>query len=160
MLDVNKANAHGTGEGSYTPGLMAAANITSPELSSKVGMLEGELREISAELASSIKREMELEDMIESLQENGPLNHRTSDYFSDSSSSVRVPDVPKLDAIERVKRRSEQEKAQLKVSLSQKWQDERAKRKALESHVQLLEEQVAQVSCLVRDVKGIILTSL
>lgn len=124
-----------------------------PDLSTKVGQLEGELREISSELACSIRREMELEDMVERLQLEAGQGHnfddRTSDYFSDSgTSSVRCPlneMGSKSDDIEKVKRRSEQERAQLKVDLSQRWQEEISRRKALESHVQLLEEQVQQV---------------
>lgn len=131
----------------FTPGFPAPSPASDPELIAKINLLETELREISTELAGSIKREMDLEDLVEGLQENSPVaitNNRTSDYYSDSSGSVRFGiDSNKIEEIERVKRRSEQERAQLKVSLSQKWQDERSKRKALEAHVQLLEEQVA-----------------
>lgn len=121
------------------------------DLATKVGQLEGELREISCELASSIKREMELEDLVEKLQSEAVgLNDdtRTSDYYSDSSaSSLRYAGAGgalKVEDFEKVKRQSEQERAQLRVDLSQKWQDERARRKVLESHVQLLEGQVTQ----------------
>ena len=135
----------------YTPGFLAPAPSSDGDLAAKVSLLESELKEISAELASSIKREMDLEDMVETLQlEGNPVNNnsnnnRTSDYYSDSSSSGLNIAPSKKEDIELLKRRSEQERAQLKVSLSQKWQDERSKRKALESHVSLLEEQLSQV---------------
>lgn len=121
------------------------------ELSAKVGQLEGELREISSELASSIRREMELEDLVEKLQlevsQGSDASNRTSDYFSDSGiGSLRAvgDGRNKNDDIEKIKRNSEQQRAQLKIDLSLKWQNERSRRKELESHVQLLEEQVSR----------------
>jgi hypothetical protein len=121
------------------------------ELSAKVGQLEGELREISSELAGSIRREMELEDLVEKLQlevsQGSDASNRTSDYFSDSGiGSLRVVSDGrnKNDDIEKIKRDSEQQRAQLKIDLSLKWQNERSRRKELESHVQLLEEQVSR----------------
>lgn len=116
-------------------------------------MMDAELREISAELAASIRREMDLEDMVERLQLEGGDNRRTSDYFSDSGySSVKYPSSElgsSVDDIEKWKRKLDQEKAQLKVDLSQKWQDERTRRMKYESHVQILEDQVAHVSLVV-----------
>lgn len=115
-------------------------------IASKLSDLENELREISSELAGSIRREMELEDLVERLQLEGPeTNRRTSDYFSDSgTSSVRyAPD--RSEDIEKIRRAAEQERAQLKVELSQKLQEERMQRTASESHVQILENQVQQV---------------
>jgi hypothetical protein len=115
---------------------------------SKMADLENELREISSELAGSIRREMDLEDLVERLQLEGPdSNRRTSDYFSDSgTSSVRyASDAGKSEDIEKIRRAAEQERAQLKVELSQKLQEERSKRTASESHVQILESQVQQV---------------
>lgn len=125
----------------------------SPDLTSKVGQLENELREISSELAGSIRREMELEDLVERLQLDASAatdaNRRTSDYFSDSgTSSVKYPltdSGSRVEDVEKIKRAAEQERAQLKVELSQKWQEERSRRHAFESHVQLLEGQVQQV---------------
>jgi hypothetical protein len=119
-----------------------------------VSELENELREISSELAGSIRREMELEDMVETLQLGSGLrsdtNDRTSDYFSDSGTNS-VNSQPsdsgsgRIEDIEKVKRASEQERAQLKVEFSQRWLEERTRRLAFESHVQLLESQVQQV---------------
>ncbi|KAJ5985329.1 hypothetical protein N7522_012525 [Penicillium canescens] len=115
---------------------------------SKMADLENELREISSELAGSIRREMELEDLVERLQLEGPdSNRRTSDYFSDSgTSSVRyASDAGRTEDIEKIRRAAEQERAQLKLDLSQKLQEERSKRTASESHVQILETQVQQL---------------
>ncbi|CAG8216166.1 unnamed protein product [Penicillium olsonii] len=115
---------------------------------SKMADIENELRDISAELAGSIRREMDLEDLVERLQSEGPdANRRTSDYFSDSgTSSVRyASDAGKSEDIEKIRRAGEQERAQLKVELSQKLQEERSKRLASESHVQILESQVQQL---------------
>lgn len=121
----------------------------SRDLSSTVADLEKELREVSAELAGSIRREMELEDLVERLQQEVKGERRSSDYFSDysgSSSIIRsASDGAKSEDIDKVKRMAEQERAQLKVELSQRWQEERSKRMACESHVQILENQVQQV---------------
>lgn len=110
--------------------------------------IENELREITIELARSIGREIDLEDLVERLQSEGPdVNRRTSDYFSDSgTSSIRYASDPgKSEEIEKIRRAAAQERAQLKVDLSQKLQDERSQRLASESHVQILESQVQQV---------------
>ena len=92
---------------------------------------------------------MELEDLIERFQTEGPeTNRRTSDYFSDSgTSSVRIAsDAGRMEEdIGKIRRAAEQERAQLKVELSQKLQEERLKRTTSESHVQILENQVQQV---------------
>ncbi|CEJ58897.1 hypothetical protein PMG11_07542 [Penicillium brasilianum] len=113
---------------------------------SKLADLENELREISSELAGSIRREMELEDLIERFQTEGPeVNRRTSDYFSDSgTSSIRYgPD--RHEDIEKIRRGAEQERAQLKAEFSLRLQEERVQRAASESHVQILENQVQQL---------------
>ncbi|ETN42080.1 uncharacterized protein HMPREF1541_04019 [Cyphellophora europaea CBS 101466] len=115
----------------------------------RAAVLEAELREISKELAGSIKREMDLEDVVERLQSEIPLSgvpaDRTSDYFSDSgTSSIRPPtsEYSPKEEIERTKRESEQQRAQLKVEFSQKWQREVATRKAMESHLQFMEQRL------------------
>ncbi len=149
-LDTAKANHAAPQNGNFGGPLVQHAKSDS-ELSTKVGQLEGELREISAELAGSIRREMELEDLVEKLQlqleQGSDGSNRTSDYFSDSGISAlrSVGDSRnKQDDVGKIKRDSEQQRAQLKVDLSQKWQDERSRRKELESHVQLLEDQVTR----------------
>ncbi|KAL8736283.1 MAG: hypothetical protein Q9166_000438 [cf. Caloplaca sp. 2 TL-2023] len=125
-----------------------------PAMSVQVADMEEELRDISAELAGSIRRELELEDMVDRLQyeaQQGPeLGRRTSDYFSDSgTSSIRYPlsDVSggKGDDHAKLKRASEQEKARYKLDMSNKLQDERARRKALELHIQQLGSQVQHI---------------
>ena len=125
--------------------------LSNSDATTKCIQLEAELRDISVELANSIKREMDLEDLVERLQTEGPSMNReidrTSDYFSDSGTSSIRPSTsegnPK-EEIQRIKRESEQLRAQLKVEMSQKWQAERSSRQALESHVQLLEQKLSQ----------------
>ncbi|KAE8549376.1 hypothetical protein EYB25_007897 [Talaromyces marneffei] len=129
--------------------LSGPASGSNADFMNKISELEAELREISSELAGSIRREMELEDLVErfQLESHNDANRRTSDYFSDSgmSGSIRTgTDGGKVEDIERIKRAAEQERAQLKVELSQKWQEERSRRAACESHVQILENQVQQ----------------
>ncbi|OKL59760.1 hypothetical protein UA08_04504 [Talaromyces atroroseus] len=147
---ISENNIHGF---PMPPGHSASISLPSSssgnvDLMNKISDLEAELREISSELAGSIRREMELEDLVErfQLESHNDVNRRTSDYFSDSgTSSIRMgTDGGKVDDIERIKRAAEQERAQLKVELSQRWQEERSRRTACESHVQILESQVQQ----------------
>lgn len=113
--------------------------------------METELKDISAELAASIRREMDLEDLVERLQLEA-LNpsgngKRTSDYFSDSgTSSVRYgePDS-KAEELDRMLRKTEQDKAQMKLELTDKIQDERQRRKFFENQVRILEDKASQV---------------
>ncbi|OOG01026.1 hypothetical protein ASPCADRAFT_202882 [Aspergillus carbonarius ITEM 5010] len=130
---------------------LSSGSILDSKSTALVTELENELREISSELAGSIRREMELEDLVERLQSDVPLdtpNRRTSDYFSDSgSSSIRYAyeSGGRIEDIEKYKRTAEQERAQIKVDLSQKLQEERSRRAASEAHVQILESQVHQL---------------
>ncbi|KAI9670586.1 MAG: hypothetical protein M1831_005806 [Alyxoria varia] len=110
-----------------------------------------ELSEVSAELAASIRREMELEDEVDRAKAELPplapeLNRRTSDYYSDSGgSSARfpVPDADlKMEGLEKMRRKAEQEKAQLRIDMAQKVQEDLNQRRALELHAQSLEEQL------------------
>ena len=110
-----------------------------------------ELREVSTELAASIRREMELEDEVDRLRMEMPvappeINRRTSDYYSDSgASSARLPVADpdqKMDGLEKMRRKAEQEKAQMRVDMAQKVQDDLNQRRALEMHVQSLQEQL------------------
>lgn len=117
--------------------------------------MEEELRDLSEELACSIRREMELEDQVERLQIEGPhaLDHdkRTSDYYSDSGASASARDQENLNGDEEAKkskRHSEQVKAQMKAEVSQKVQDERCKRKPLEDRIKSLEAHIQMVSSL------------
>lgn len=122
-------------------------------MATQVAEMEEELREVSSELAASIKREMDLEDLVDRLQleasQGSDHNRRTSDYFSDSgTSSVRYPlsEVGgKSEDLEKWKRALEQDKAQFKVDFTQKLQYERGRRKVLEDHIQRLEEESQHV---------------
>ena len=149
-IDTSKANA--TMENTYLSGagfpLPPRSNWTA-----SAADVEDELREVSTELAGSIRRELELEDLVDRLQleaSQGPeLGRRTSDYFSDSGSgSYRYGSdagTNKADDLAKQKRISEQEKAQFKLSMNQKLQNERSQRKLLEAHVQQLEDQMQHV---------------
>jgi hypothetical protein len=145
-VDVSKANGYFQ---PVRPPSPTSGSATQTQLS-KFPELENELREISSELAGSIRREMELEDLIEKLQSEMPLepSRRTSDYFSDSGTSstkYAADNERRFEDIEKIRRGAEQERAQLKVELSQRWQEEKTQRAASESHVQILENQVQQV---------------
>lgn len=118
----------------------------------RVDELVRELEEVSAELARSIQREMELEDEVERYRTEMPTgpatdaNRRTSDYFSDSgASSMRAPldqSETKIEYLETMRRKVEQEKAQLRVDMANKTQEDVNQRKALELHIQTLEGQI------------------
>ncbi|TGO54939.1 hypothetical protein BCON_0099g00030 [Botryotinia convoluta] len=150
-IDIPKANADAAHyfESAYLQ--IPIATPSPPPL--LVEEMERELKEISQELASSIRREMDLEDLVDRLQleaQNSGTNSskRTSDYFSDSGTSVipryGEPD-PKQDELDRIQRKTEQEKASIKLELTDKLQDERAIRKQLETQIRSLEERAAKV---------------
>ena len=105
---------------------------------------------MSADLAASIRREMDLEDLVERLQteaaERGSTGRRTSDYFSDAGTPVRSLDGDMKDPeAERLVRNAQQEKAQLRLDMLGKVQEERERRRAAELQVKELEELVAKV---------------
>jgi hypothetical protein len=145
-IDVPRANADvGYFGNAYLQ--LPLATPTTPQ----VEEMEKELKDISAELASSIRREMDLEDLVERLQAEANVatsGRRTSDYFSDSgTSSVKYgePDS-KQDELDRLMRKTEQDKAQIRLELTNKVQEERARRKQLESQIRTLEEKASHVS--------------
>lgn len=113
--------------------------------------MEDELKAISAELASSIRREMDLEDIVDRLQSeiNNPHapGKRTSDYYSDSGiSSAKFSEFDQTrEEVERIQRKSEQEKAQLRLELTTKLQDERDKRRELDAQIRELSEKASQI---------------
>jgi chromosome segregation ATPase len=113
--------------------------------------MEDELKAISAELASSIRREMDLEDLVDRLQEqvNNPQlpGRRTSDYFSDSGySSAKFSEYDQAkEDISQIQRRAEQEKAQIRLELVEKLQDERDRRRQLDQQILELSEKASQV---------------
>ncbi|KFY53327.1 hypothetical protein V496_07704 [Pseudogymnoascus sp. VKM F-4515 (FW-2607)] len=125
---------------------------SSAGIESNVGEMEEELKTISAELATSIRREMELEDLVERLQSEvdnprGP-NKRTSDYFSDSgTSSVKYggDTDSRTEEIERMQRKTDREKAQIRLDCQEKVQEERTRRSSLEKKIRRLEEKVSHV---------------
>ncbi|EFZ00323.1 hypothetical protein X797_003915 [Metarhizium robertsii] len=117
----------------------------------EIDEMEDELKAISSELAASIRREMDLEDLVDRLQEqaNNPQapSKRSSDYFSDSGySSAKLSEYDQSrEEIEKIQRRSEQEKATIRLELSNKLQDERTKRKALDQQIKDLSEKASQM---------------
>ena len=147
-LDIHKANT----SGQYFDNADTPVLLGTPEANAHVQELEKELAHISTELAESIRREMDLEDEVDRLKLEMPatqqpeMGRRSSDYFSDSgASSTRFPITDpdaKIEQVERLRRKAEQEKAQLKVDMSQRLQSELTRRKELEQRVQSLEEQL------------------
>ncbi|KAH8817030.1 hypothetical protein F5884DRAFT_242103 [Xylogone sp. PMI_703] len=148
-IDVPKANADGYFGSAY---LHPQATPTAASSASLVDEMEEELKAITTELATSIRREIDLEDLVERLRSEvsnpSPPGRRTSDYFSDSGySSVNKYSEydDRQEEIDRAQRKAEQEKAQLRLELTTKVQDERSKRKQLESQIRYLEEKASQV---------------
>ncbi|KAF0645684.1 hypothetical protein FPSE5266_06418 [Fusarium pseudograminearum] len=133
-----------------SPSKYGAANDTSPAYA-QIDEMEDELKAISVELASSIRREMDLEDLVDRLQEqiNNPQapGKRSSDYYSDSGySSAKLSDAePSREELEKIQRRSEQEKASIRLELTNKLQDERGRRKELDQQIKELAEKASQV---------------
>ncbi|KFA78134.1 hypothetical protein S40288_01376 [Stachybotrys chartarum IBT 40288] len=127
---------------------------TPPPLSAsadQIEEMEDELKAITSELASSIRRELDLEDLVDRLQEQingaqGP-GKRSSDYFSDSGySSAKQSDFDLgKDEVEKVQRKAEQEKASIRVELTGKLQDERSRRKELDKQIKHLAERASQM---------------
>ncbi|BDD54746.1 hypothetical protein MAP00_000338 [Monascus purpureus] len=143
-IDVSKAN------GIFHPSLgaqLSSSSSQTPGYSTRINELEKELRDVSSELASSIRREMELEDLVDRLQSEMPSDDypRTSDYFSDSGASSIRYSSSRIEELEKTRRAAEQERARLKVELSQRLQEEISQRTASESHVHILEAQVQQL---------------
>ncbi|KAM5369875.1 hypothetical protein ACJZ2D_008776 [Fusarium nematophilum] len=124
---------------------------TTQPTTAQIDEMEEELKAISAELASSIRREMDLEDLVDRLQEqvNNPQapGKRTSDYFSDSGySSAKLSEADQSrDEIDKIQRRAEQEKASIRLELTNKLQDERGRRKVLDQQIKDLAERASQV---------------
>ncbi|EAQ92780.1 hypothetical protein CHGG_01015 [Chaetomium globosum CBS 148.51] len=113
--------------------------------------MEDELKGISVELASSIRREMDLEDLVDRLQEqiNNPQapGKRTSDYYSDSGySSAKFSEYDHAkEEISQIQRRADQEKAQIRLELTNKLQDERSKRRSLDQQIQELSRRASEL---------------
>ncbi len=152
-IDVRRANAAADVTGMPLHG--SEIPISDPAIVEQVSALEEELREVSSELAASIRREMELEDVVDRLREEGigevAANRGTSDYFSDTGTNSTRVDHEEL---ERLQRKAEQDKAQLRLRLTQKIQHERLKRKALEEQVRRFDEQGGPKAFEPKDVTG------
>ncbi|RDA83031.1 hypothetical protein CP532_6883 [Ophiocordyceps camponoti-leonardi (nom. inval.)] len=124
-----------------------------PQASSSIQVeeMEEELKAISSELAASIRREMDLEDLVDRLQEQvgNPqgAGKRTSDYFSDSgNSSAKLSEYEQSrEEVDKIQRRAEQEKASIRLELTTKLQDERSKRKVLDQQIKDLAEKASQI---------------
>jgi DNA repair exonuclease SbcCD ATPase subunit len=147
---VPKANADA---GNYFGGSYLQIPLATPTTPLQVEEMEKELKEISSELASSIRREMDLEDLVDRLQSEAQNpsppggGRRTSDYFSDSgtSSTKYGESDAKQEELDRAIRKTQQEKAQMRVELTDKVQEERSRRKQLEIQIRSLEEKASQV---------------
>lgn len=94
---------------------------------------------------------MDLEDLVERLQGEAANSQspgkRTSDYYSDSGiSSIRYGENDsKTEELEMLQRKTEQEKAKIRLELTDKLQEERGQRKILEAQIQDLEEKASKV---------------
>ncbi|OQO05145.1 hypothetical protein B0A48_08165 [Cryoendolithus antarcticus] len=150
-LDVPKANVRGSADYGRlgTPSMHGAA-----DMQERVQELEQELTHISEELANSIRREMELEDELERLKLEMPSlpdqGRRTSDYFSDSgTSSTKYPVADpeaKIESLERLRRKAEQDKAVMQAESAQRLQAESMRRREVEQYAQSLEERLHERS--------------
>ncbi|KAK3329677.1 hypothetical protein B0H66DRAFT_34375 [Apodospora peruviana] len=118
---------------------------------SQIQEMEDELKAISAELAASIRREMDLEDLVDKLQDqiSNPQapGKRTSDYFSDSGySSAKFSEYDHAkEEISQIQRRADQEKAQIRLDLTGKLQDERSRRRQLDQQILELSKKASQI---------------
>lgn len=103
--------------------------------------MEDELRAICSELAKSIRRESDLEQIVSRLRERmfslQNANKRSSEYSFDSGySSKRASDNHRIEEdIERVRREYEVEKASIRLELGIKLQDEWSRSKDLERQI-------------------------
>jgi hypothetical protein len=152
-IDVTRANYIAEENEMPMTGTFTDDNLF-PNAYASIQEIEEEVRVVSADLAASIRREMDLEDLIERLQaeaaERGSNGRRTSDYFSDAGTPSRILDLDtnkdlETEKMEKMVRKVEQEKAQLRLDLLEKVQEEREKRRAAENQVKELEEVVAKV---------------
>ncbi|KAM0329954.1 hypothetical protein ACHAQA_004121 [Verticillium albo-atrum] len=145
----SKANANPLGF--LESNLLTPPPASTPSPPAQIQEMEDELKAISAELASSIRREMDLEDLVDRLQSevSNPQapGKRTSDYFSDSGvSSTKFSEYDQnKEELERVQRRSEQEKASIRLELTTKLQDERLRRQALDQQIKELADRASQI---------------
>ncbi|KAI0815920.1 hypothetical protein GGR55DRAFT_675527 [Xylaria sp. FL0064] len=150
-FETSKAQTESPNSREYCESYLATPSVASPD-PAEIDEMEDELRAISAELAASIRREIDLEDLVDRLQaekENPGAtgNKRTSDYFSDSGySSAKFSEYDQSrEEVEKIQRRSEQEKAQLRLELTTKLQDERLKRQKMDKQIKELSTKASQI---------------
>ncbi|KAI1430138.1 hypothetical protein F5Y12DRAFT_722187 [Xylaria sp. FL1777] len=151
-FEASKAQTDSPNSREYCESYLVTPSVGSPD-PAQIDEMEDELKAISAELAASIRREIDLEDLVDRLQaekENPTAtgNKRTSDYFSDSGySSAKFSEYDQSrEEIEKIQRRSEQEKAQLRLELTTKLQDERLKRQKMDEQIKDLSTKASQIS--------------
>lgn len=152
LLDAPKAPFGSPSSREYCESYLATPETATYSPHHQIEEMEDELKAISAELAASIRREMDLEDLVDRLQteRDNPTttaNKRTSDYFSDSGySSAKLSEYDQSrEEIEKIQRRSEQEKAQIRLELTNKLQDERSRRSQLDEQIKELSERASQI---------------
>ncbi|KAI0172198.1 hypothetical protein GGR52DRAFT_549386 [Hypoxylon sp. FL1284] len=152
LLDASKAPFKDPNSREYCESYLATPQTATISPAHQIEEMEDELKAISTELAASIRREMDLEDLVDRLQieKDNPTttsNRRTSDYFSDSGySSAKLSEYDQSrEEIEKIQRRSEQEKAQIRLELTNKLQDERTRRQHLDEQIKGLSERASQI---------------
>ncbi|TDZ34882.1 hypothetical protein C8035_v010067 [Colletotrichum spinosum] len=151
LPEPSKRNATPTNALGYCESHLHTPPTSSLAPSIQIEEMEDELKAISAELASSIRREMDLEDLVDRLQAevNNPSapGKRTSDYFSDSGySSAKFSDYDQnKEEIEKIQRRAEQEKASMRLELTNKLQDERTRRNQLDQQIKELADKASRI---------------
>ncbi|KAI1764277.1 hypothetical protein GGR53DRAFT_494506 [Hypoxylon sp. FL1150] len=152
LLDAPKALFGDPSSRDYCESYLATPQTATISPAHQIEEMEDELKAISAELAASIRREIDLEDLVDRLQSerDNPTttaNKRTSDYFSDSGySSAKLSEYDQSrEEIEKIQRRSEQEKAQIRLELTNKLQDERSRRQQLDEQIKELSERASQI---------------
>lgn len=148
---ASKANAAATNTINYCESYLSTPPPSQALSSVQVEEMEEELKAISTELAASIRREMDLEDLVDRLQDQAANSQasgkRTSDYFSDSGySSAKLSDHEQSrEEVYKIQRRAEQEKASICLELTNKLQGERFKRKALDQQIKQLAEKASHM---------------
>ncbi|KAI9171508.1 hypothetical protein HJFPF1_00993 [Paramyrothecium foliicola] len=148
---TSRANASTDNALGYCETNLSTPPPTNTISAAQIEEMEDELKAISSELAASIRREMDLEDLVERLQDQVNSSQipgrRTSDYFSDSGySSAKASEYEQSrEEVDKIQRKSEQEKASIRLELTTKLQDERLQRQALDEQIKQLSERASQI---------------
>ncbi|KAG6003530.1 hypothetical protein E4U21_001930 [Claviceps maximensis] len=152
---LSQSNGSPSNPVGYCESYLATPPPGTADSSAQLDEMEDELRAISSELAASIRREMDLEDLVDRLQEqvSNPQapNKRSSDYFSDSGySSAKASEYDHgREEVEKMQRRSQQENASIRLELTNKLQTERSRRKILDQQIKELAEKASQMDLAV-----------